>query len=495
MKEINKVLIANRGEIAVRIIRSLKEMGIESVAVFSDADRQALHVREADEAFHIGAAPSVQSYLHQDKIIEVALQAKVDAIHPGYGFLSENAVFARKVEEKGIVFIGPSPETIETMGSKLAAKEAALKYKIPMVPGGNKAITDPEQAKEIAKGIGYPVLIKASAGGGGKGMRIVHEASEFTEQFNRAVSEALSAFGDGSVFLEKYISSPAHVEIQILGDSFGNIVYLFDRECSIQRRYQKVIEEAPSPKLNPEIRKKMGEAAVLVGKACNYRGAGTVEFILDENLNFYFLEMNTRLQVEHPVTELITGIDLVKEQIKIARGEKLSFTQENISFKGHAIELRIYAEDPATNFLPDTGRLTSYKIPKGPGIRIDDGFEEGMEIPVYYDPLISKLIVYGTDRKEAIARMKRAIDEYVVTGIATTLPFGKFVLNHEAFISGRFNTHFVQHFFTPDTLAIEANEATEKAIALLVGKLFSKNNEVKINTEKNRNSKWMERLK
>ncbi len=461
-----KILIANRGEIALRIMRSAREMGIKTVAVFSEADRGAPHVRYADEAICIGPAPSNQSYLVIDKIIDACKQTGAQGIHPGYGFLSENATFARKVKAAGLILIGPSPEAMEIMGSKLAAKAAAKRYNIPMVPGTEEAITDINEAKKRATEVGFPILIKASAGGGGKGMRIVEGVADFEEQMNLAVSEATSAFGDGSVFIERYVTSPRHIEIQVLGDTHGNIVHLFERECSIQRRHQKVVEEAPSAVLTPAIRQKMGQCAVDVARACNYTGAGTVEFILDEKLDFFFLEMNTRLQVEHPVTEMITGIDLVKEQIKIARGEALSFKQEEITMTGHAMELRVYAEDPTTNFLPDIGTLTTYKPPQGPGIRVDDGFEEGMEIPIYYDPMIAKLITYGKDRQEAIDRMVRAIDDYHITGIETTLPFGKFVMQHQAFISGNFDTHFVGKYFSPE--ALNSSNADEELVAALI---------------------------
>ncbi|WP_299465162.1 acetyl-CoA carboxylase biotin carboxylase subunit [uncultured Microscilla sp.] len=475
---IKKILVANRGEIALRVMRSAREMGIKTVAIFSEADRNALHVKYADEAVCVGPPPSAASYLQIDKIIEVCKKLNVDAIHPGYGFLSENATFARRVTEAGIIFIGPSPEAIEVMGSKLAAKEAVSKYDIPMVPGTPKAITDIEAAKVKAKEIGYPILIKASAGGGGKGMRVVENPADFEEQMNRAVSEAVSAFGDGAVFIEKYITSPKHIEIQVLGDTQGNVIHLFERECSIQRRHQKVIEEAPSAVVTPEIRKAMGEAAVNVAKACNYYGAGTVEFIADEHLNFYFLEMNTRLQVEHPVTEQITGIDLVKEQIKIAEGKALSLKQEDLSIQGHSIEVRVYAEDPKNNFLPDIGKLTTYKRPQGAGVRVDDGFEQGMDIPIYYDPMIAKLVTYGKDRAQAIERMIRAIEEYQIVGIETTLSFCHFVLQHEAFTSGKFDTNFVNKHFSPElldqnNLSIQEQEEEAKVAAAMVNFLLN----------------------
>jgi len=451
----NKILIANRGEIALRIMRSVKEMGIKTVAVFSEADRNALHVRYADEAICIGPAPSNQSYLVGSKIIDACKLTGAEAIHPGYGFLSENPAFAQQVKDAGLILIGPTPQAMEVMGNKLSAKAAALKYNIPMVPGTEEAITNVDEAKNRAVEVGFPILIKAAAGGGGKGMRIVEKVEDFEEQMQLAVSEATSAFGDGAVFIERYVTSPRHIEIQILGDTHGNIVHLFERECSVQRRHQKVVEEAPSSVLTSEIRARMGKCAVDVAHSVNYVGAGTVEFILDENLDFFFLEMNTRLQVEHPVTEMIIGLDLVKEQIKIARGEALRFKQEDLKISGHAIELRVYAEDPANNFLPDIGMLQTYQTPKGYGVRVDDGFEQGMEIPIYYDPMIAKLITYGKDRTEAIERMIRAIAEYDITGIQTTLNFGRFVMQHPAFISGKLDTHFVGKYFKSESLKNE----------------------------------------
>ncbi len=488
-----KILVANRGEIALRVMKSAKEMGIKTVAVYSEADRNSPHVRYADEAVCIGPAPSKESYLRGDKIVEVAKQLGVEGIHPGYGFLSENAAFAKLVEENGITFIGPTPEAIEIMGSKLAAKEAAKKFDIPMVPGSEGAITDVNEAKELAKVTGYPILIKASAGGGGKGMRVVQAETELEEQMQRAQSEALSAFGDGSVFIEKYVGSPKHIEVQILGDNYGNIVYLFERECSIQRRHQKVVEEAPSSCLTPEKRKAIGEAAVKVGKSCAYIGAGTVEFLVDEELNFYFLEMNTRLQVEHPVTEMITGVDLVKEQIKIARGEKLSFTQEDLSMRGHAIELRVYAEDPMNNFLPDIGKLVQYRKPEGPGVRVDDGYEEGMDIPIYYDPMLAKLVGYGKDRTEAIERLTRAINDYKIVGVKNTLRFGKFVLQHPDFVAGKFDTNFVGKNYKPEYLLSENDDEVEIAALISAHIYESKTGESKkaVTTSSNGKSNWV----
>jgi acetyl-CoA carboxylase biotin carboxylase subunit len=462
-----KILIANRGEIALRVMRTIKKMGIKTVAVYSEIDRNAPHVRFADEAIFLGPSPSSASYLLGDKIIEEALKIGVDGIHPGYGFLSENADFSRKVSKNGMTFIGPSPHSIELMGSKLAAKDAVLAFGIPMVPGMEKAITDIPIAKSIAAKVGYPILIKASAGGGGKGMRLVESESEFEDQMERAVSEAISAFGDGSVFIEKFVTSPRHIEIQVLADNHGNCVYLFERECSIQRRHQKVVEEAPSFCLTPAIRKSMGEDAVKVAKACNYSGAGTVEFLVDDKLNYYFLEMNTRLQVEHPVTEFITGLDLVEQQILVGRNEKLSFSQEVLKIKGHAIELRVCAEDPLNNFLPSIGNLEKYEIPVGEGIRVDDGYEEGMEIPIYYDPLLAKLIAYAETRDEAIQKLIEAIDNYTIEGVQTTLPFGKFVLQHPAFINGNFDTNFIKSYYSNEIY--EASQSDEMEVAAIFG--------------------------
>ena len=461
-----KILVANRGEIAIRVMKTASKMGIKTVAIYSTIDRNAPHVAFADEAVCVGEAPSSESYLLGNKIIEIAKELNVDAIHPGYGFLSENADFASEVEKNDLIFIGPKSKAIEIMGSKLAAKEAVKAYDIPMVPGIEEAITDPEKAKEIAREIGFPILIKASAGGGGKGMRVVEKEEDLESQMQRAISEAVSAFGDGSVFIEKYVGSPRHIEIQVMADTHGNVLHFFERECSVQRRHQKVVEEAPSAVLSPELRTKMGEAAVRVAKACDYVGAGTVEFLLDEQHNFYFLEMNTRLQVEHPVTELITEVDLVELQIRVARGEKLDIKQEDLTIKGHALELRVYAEDPMNDFLPSVGNLETYQIPVGEGIRVDNGYAEGMDIPIYYDPMLSKLITYGETREEAIELMIKAIDHYRVKGAQTTLSFGKFVCQHEAFRSGNFDTHFVKKYYTADALKTEMEE--EARIAALI---------------------------
>jgi len=486
-----KILIANRGEIALRVMRTARKMGVRTVAVYSEADRHSPHVRFADEAVCIGPPASAQSYLMGDRIIEAAKELGVDGIHPGYGFLSENAPFAQTVTEAGIKFIGPGPHAIEVMGSKLAAKEAVMKYDIPMVPGLDHAITDIGEAKEVAKNIGFPVLIKASAGGGGKGMRIVENPETFEDQMKRAISEATSAFGDGSVFVEKYVTSPRHIEIQVLADEHGNYLHFFERECSIQRRHQKVVEEAPSSILTPELREKMGQDAVNVARACDYTGAGTVEFLMDADHNYYFLEMNTRLQVEHPVTELITGVDLVEQQILIARGEPLPIKQEDLRINGHALELRVYAEDPTDNFLPSVGKLERYRRPSGENIRLDDGYEEGMDIPIYYDPMISKLVTYGINRDAAIQRMLEAIEMYEIEGVATTLPFGKFVCEHEAFTSGDFDTHFVQQYFTPEALE-EGNRSGAEVAAKLAVRLFEEN-ELQLSIPKIGDSDWQKR--
>jgi acetyl-CoA carboxylase biotin carboxylase subunit len=474
MKQIKKLLIANRGEIALRIIRTAHELGIATVAVYSEADRQSPHVLAAGEAMLLGPGPSAESYLLGDKIIAACKITGADAIHPGYGFLSENAGFARAVKEAGLLFIGPSAESIEVMGSKLAAKKAVSTYDIPLVPGTREAVTSLAEAEDIAQKTGYPLLIKASAGGGGKGMRVVRQESELQEGMDRAISEAKSAFGDGAVFIEKYFTEPKHIEIQLLGDTHGNIVYLHERECSVQRRHQKVVEEAPSPVVDADMRAAMGKAAVDVAKACNYYGAGTVEFIVDENLNFYFLEMNTRLQVEHPVTEMITGLDLVKEQIRIAEGHLLPFKQEDIALNGHALEVRVYAENPLNNFLPDVGTLQRYRRPQGNGIRVDDGYEEGMAIPIFYDPMLAKLISWGETREVAIHKMQRAIDEYHISGVATTLAFCQFVIQHPAFADGSFTTKFVEQYYTPDVLATQLNADEEKAAALVAFLAYQK---------------------
>jgi acetyl-CoA carboxylase biotin carboxylase subunit len=471
IRPIHKVLIANRGEIAVRIIRTCRRLGLRTVAVYSEADRESPHVVLADEAVCIGAPPSRESYLNMNKIIQAAVDTKSDAIHPGYGFLSENDVFAEKVAKSGITFIGPSAGSMKIMGNKLAAKKAAKEFKIPMVPGSEDAISDIEEAKKISARIGFPLLIKAAAGGGGKGMRIVNQEAELTSQVERAMSEALSSFGDGSVFIEKYVGSPRHIEIQVLADQEGNTLHLFERECSIQRRHQKIVEEAPSSILTPEKRSQMGADAVMVAKSCSYLGAGTVEFLVDENGHHYFLEMNTRLQVEHPVTEMITGLDLVELQIRIAEGHPIPFRQDELEINGHAVELRVYAENAADGFVPSTGTLKKYRVPQGLGIRVDDGYREGMDIPIHYDPMIAKLIAYAPTRIEAIEKMKAAIDQYEIEGVDTTLEFGKFAITHPDFIAGSFDTNFVSKHMSEFT---QQEIEIDKTLSRFAAWLFEK---------------------
>jgi propionyl-CoA carboxylase alpha chain len=468
-----KVLIANRGEIARRVIRTLKKMNIESVAVYSDADRNAPHVLEADEAVYLGASPSAESYLKQDLILDYCKKLNVDGIHPGYGFLSENAGFAKKVKAAGIKLIGPSSESMEVMGDKLSAKQAVKKFNVPLVPGVDEAISDVNDAKKIAEEVGYPILIKASAGGGGKGMRLVQNNDEFEEQMMMAQNEARSSFGDDAVFIEKFVDKPRHIEIQVFADQHGNVVYLFERECSVQRRHQKVVEEAPSAVLTPELRKQMGEAAVAVCKACNYEGAGTVEFLLDASLNFYFLEMNTRLQVEHPVTEEITGLDLVEWQVRVAKGERLPKLQDELKINGHAVEIRVYAEDTLNGFTPDIGTLNRYRIPSGKHVRVDDAFLEGMDIPIYYDPMIAKLVVWGETREQAIDQAIEAIDNYQISGVKTTLDFGKFVLKHPAFRSGDFDTNFIKHYFQDPYIVNSAMKEEEEALVHAIDDIWN----------------------
>jgi propionyl-CoA carboxylase alpha chain len=450
-----KILIANRGEIAVRVIRTCRELGIRTVAVFSEADRLALHVRMADEAYHIGPAPARESYLVQEKILAVAKQSGAEAIHPGYGFLSENAEFAEAVAHAGLVFIGPPAAAMRQMGDKTAARKLMKAAGVPIVPGILDPIEDIDAAQSLAQEIGYPVLLKAAAGGGGKGMRLVHKPEDFAALFRTAASEAHSAFGDGRVYLEKYVEQPRHIEFQVFADAHGNALHLGERECSIQRRHQKVIEEAPSALLDEKMRREMGEAAVAAAKSSGYVNAGTIEFIVDKNRRFYFLEMNTRLQVEHPVTEMVTGLDLVKLQLEIAAGAKLPFEQSQVQLNGHAIECRIYAEDPENNFIPAIGRITHLHKPDGFGVREDSGVYEGGEISLYYDPMISKLVAWGSDRGDAIRRMQRALREYEIAGVKTTIPFCLWVLQHEKFRTGDFDTHFVPNYFTGNEAALQ----------------------------------------
>lgn len=437
-----KVLIANRGEIAVRIMRACRELNVSPVAVYSDVDRAALHVSGADEAYFIGPAAARESYLNTTRILEAARRSGADAIHPGYGFLSENAAFSRACSEAGFKFIGPPPSAMELMGSKTRARQAMQAAGVPMVPGSAKGLSLAE-AEELAHAIGFPVMVKAAAGGGGKGMRLVPHAAELKSAFETAQSEALRAFNDPEVYLEKVIENPRHIEIQVLGDEHGNMVYLGERECSLQRRHQKVIEEAPSPVVNEDLRRSMGRVAVQAARSAGYTNAGTVEFLVDQKLNFYFLEMNTRLQVEHPVTELVSGLDLVHLQLRIASGEKLPFCQEDVRLRGHALECRIYAEDPDNNFFPSPGTITQLQRPSGPGVREDSGIYEGWTVPLDYDPLLSKLIVHAPDRPAALARMRRALNEYFVTGIKTNLPLFRRILEHPDFEGARIDTGFL----------------------------------------------------
>ena len=484
-----KILIANRGEIAVRIIKTCQKMGISSVAIYSEADRDSKHVHLADEAVCIGPAASSESYLKGDKIIAICKELKVNGIHPGYGFLSENADFVKSVQQAGIQFIGPSAEAIDLMGSKIASKQAVEKYGVPLVPGINHAVEDIEEAKTVADQIGYPVLVKASAGGGGKGMRIVEKPADLEGQMKTAQSEAQSAFGDRSVFIEKFVTKPRHIEIQLMADNHGNVVYLMERECSIQRRHQKLIEEAPSAVLSEELREKMGLAAVNVAKACNYSGAGTVEFLLDADHHFYFLEMNTRLQVEHPVTELITGLDLVEQQIKVARNEKLAFSQDDIKPHGHAIELRLTAEEPRQDFVPAIGTIETYNPPTGEYVRLDDFVYPGYTIPIYYDNMFAKLIVWGENRAQAIQRMIEAINQFEIKGIPTTLDFGRFVMQHPKFIEGDFDTNFISNYYTPEGIK-EQDQSLLEAAALFSYLEF---NEHKIPAITQQDSNWKKR--
>ncbi len=484
-RPIRKVLIANRGEIAVRIIRACRELDMRTVAIYSEADRRSPHVQMADEAYCVGPPPSRQSYLAMDRIIDTACKASADAIHPGYGFLAENGAFAQKVLDAGLIFVGPPPSSIVAMGDKTEARKLVQRAGVPTVPGTPDAVHDERDVARFAHEHGYPILIKAAAGGGGKGMRIVHSENELSSAFSAAQSEAMSAFGDPRIYVEKYLENPRHIEFQILADAYGNVVHLGERECTIQRRHQKVIEETPSVILTEALRERMGEMAVAAARACNYQNAGTIECLVDRHKNFYFLEMNTRLQVEHPITEMRTGIDIVHQQLKIAGGEELSFSQKDIRFHGHAIECRIYAEDPLNNFLPSTGTIIHLKPGQGNGIREDRGVEEGGEISVYYDPLISKLIAFGQTREEAIVKMKRALREYEILGVRVNIPFTLFVLNHPNFLEGDFDTHFVENYFKPSLLEQpdEAEEATAALVAAIVESQFASTHRIPLEVD------------
>ncbi|MCX6167854.1 MAG: acetyl-CoA carboxylase biotin carboxylase subunit [Ignavibacteriales bacterium] len=467
---IKKILIANRGEIAHRIIKACRELGITSVAIYSEADKNALHVRRADEAYLIGPSPANESYLNKEKIIKLAKEIGADAIHPGYGFISENPEFIRMVEQSGIIFIGPSSKSVEMMGEKTSARRLMKLNNVPIVPGTTEPIKNINDGKKISAEIGYPVMLKAAAGGGGKGMRKIDREEDFEESYNRAKNEALKAFGNDYVYIEKFIEHPKHIEVQILADKFGNYIHLFERECSVQRRHQKVIEEAPSIAVDGQTREKITQAAVKAAKACNYYNAGTIEFLMDKNKNFYFLEMNTRLQVEHPVTEMITGIDLVKQQIKIANGEKLTLKQEDLKIHGHAIECRIYAEDVDNNFAPSTGKIIHHRLTSGPGIRIDRGIDVLSEVPIYYDPMLSKVIAWGIDREEALARMKRALGEYQISGVITNIPAFNWVLKQKTFLDGTFDINFLENEFmplVPDKWKDESSKDYEEIAAIL----------------------------
>ena len=493
-----KLLIANRGEIAVRIARACRELGISPVAVYSDADRASLHVRYADEAVNIGPAPSTESYLSIEKIIAAAKRTGAQAIHPGYGFLSENATFAEAVEQAGLVLVGPPATAMKMMGSKTSARHAAIAAGVPVVPGTTSSVASIEEAIKTAEEIGFPVMLKAAAGGGGKGMRLVRSRDEIASALSMAQSEALSSFNDASVYIEKYIERPRHIEIQLMADQVGHTVYLGERECSLQRRHQKVVEECPSPVVDEDLRKRMGEASVRIARAAGYVNAGTIEFLVDQEKNFYFLEMNTRLQVEHPVTEMVTGRDLVHEQIRVATGEPLSFSQDQIVMRGAAIECRIYAEDSENNFLPSPGLITRIKTPGGPGVREDSGVYEGWEVPVYYDSLLAKFCVWAQTRETAVNRLARALDEYEIEGIRTTLPFFRSIVRNQQFKRGDFDTGFIDRFLNQQNQAPASGEETGEAdrqlidLAAIAAVLHSKANASELNaaTLQTTESRW-----
>ena len=464
MKTIRKVLVANRGEIAIRIMRTCHELGIQTVAVYSEADVLAPHVQYANESILIGPPPSNQSYLVIDRIIEAAKITRCDAIHPGYGFLSENVGFAQRCAQEGFIFIGPPPEAIELMGDKTRARALMEAAGVPLPPGTTTALESIDEARDVADAIGYPVLIKAAAGGGGKGMRIVYQATDFESNIRQAKSEALNAFGDDRVYVEKYVEMPRHVEVQIMADKHGNVIHFYDRECSVQRRHQKVVEEAPCAFISDELREKMTQAAITAAKECGYVGAGTVEFLVDKYHEYFFLEMNTRLQVEHPITELITGVDLVALQLLVAEGKPLPIRQEDVTIHGHAIECRICAEDPMQQFLPSVGRLSRHRPPYGPGVRVDSGVEEGQEISINYDPLLTKLCTWGSTRGQAINRMKRALAEYTIEGCKTTIPFCHFVMEHPAFLEAHYDTHFIKDHFHPGENNLQVTQTSNQAL-------------------------------
>lgn len=493
-----KILIANRGEIAVRVIRACRELGIKSAAIYSDADKTTLHTRLADESYHIGASPAHESYLNKEKILKLAQEIKADAVHPGYGFFSENAEFIKTLELNKITFIGPSSKSVSLMGSKTEARKLMAKNNVPIVPGTTEAVNSVKEGIKISKEIGYPVLLKATAGGGGKGMRKISSKSEFESAFEATKREALKAFANDEIYIEKFIENPRHIEVQIFGDKHGNYVHLFERECSIQRRHQKIIEEAPSSFVDEVTRQKITSAAIDAARACNYFNAGTVEFLMDSKKNFYFLEMNTRLQVEHPVTEFITGLDLVKEQISVASGKQLSFKQKDLHINGHAIECRIYAEDPSNNFLPTTGTFVNYAQPSGPGVRVDSGFDAGSQIGVHYDPLISKLVCWSDRRESTINRMLRALNEYIVGGLNTNISFLKLIIDHPSFRAGKFDINFLSDEFMSNLDELDKNQdkdKSEKAAAILSALLKSKSssNNYKANHTENSNL-WREQI-
>lgn len=491
-----KILIANRGEIAVRIIKACKELDIKTAAIYSDADISSLHTRLADESYCVGSSIASESYLNKKKIITLAKEIGADAIHPGYGFFSENASFIEEVEKSGITFIGPSSKSVSMMGSKTAARCLMKKNGVPIVPGSIEGIKDLNDGYKVAEKISYPILLKASAGGGGKGMRRVNSKEEFESAFESTRREALKAFANDDVYIEKFIENPKHIEVQIIADKHGNYLHVFERECSIQRRHQKVIEEAPSSFIDNLTRKKLTDAALNAAKACNYYNAGTIEFLMDSNKEFYFLEMNTRIQVEHPVTELISGIDLVREQISVAAGNKISFTQDELRINGYALECRIYAEDPSNNFMPSTGKITNYIEPNGPGVRVDSGFTGGSEISIHYDPMIAKLICWDKDRKAANNRMQRALNEYKISGIVTNISFLKNILQTEIFKEGKYDIHFIDKLFNSNSnqINLEVNKDIEDAAYLFAALIKSQKAKMQSKKSDDYDNKWREQL-